>query len=172
MPLYIRDETANALVLTIDNNGNMAFADGTPIDRLSLAGYGIIDSEGYIVHGLGSGTAAPASGSVTCHLNSDVYVATIGGRAPVAQQDTTASAKMYSLEYSLPPSDPNYQDSGFISETDLQAPNVDLLADINAFGGFFLRNMNQVNDSAILDPSSQYYRSDLANGISCTYRWL
>jgi prepilin-type processing-associated H-X9-DG protein len=36
MPLYIRDETANALVLTIDNNGNMAFADGNPIDRLTL----------------------------------------------------------------------------------------------------------------------------------------
>ena len=35
MSIIIKDEIANAVVLTIDSNGNMAFGDGTPISRLT-----------------------------------------------------------------------------------------------------------------------------------------
>jgi hypothetical protein len=93
MPIYIKDETANALVLTIDNNGNMAFADGTPINMLTLGGYGIIDSEGYIVHGLGNATAVPQTGSVSVPLNSSVQIDTIAGVIPIVQIDTHAPAQ-------------------------------------------------------------------------------
>ncbi len=31
MPLYIKDETAGVLLLTIDNNGLICFGDGTPV---------------------------------------------------------------------------------------------------------------------------------------------
>jgi hypothetical protein len=41
MPIIIRDETANLLLLTIDNTGQMYFGDGTPISMLTLAGYGM-----------------------------------------------------------------------------------------------------------------------------------
>ena len=44
MSIIIRDETANALVLTIDNSGNMYFGDGTPISAVTIAGQEIIDS--------------------------------------------------------------------------------------------------------------------------------
>lgn len=98
MPIYIKDETANALVLTIDNNGNMAFADGTPINMLTLGGYGIIDSEGYIVHGLGSGTALPQSGSLTVGYGQSATITTIAGKVPIVQLDTVAPANSYTVD--------------------------------------------------------------------------
>jgi hypothetical protein len=66
MSLFIKDETANATVLTIDNSGNIAFGDGTPVDLLSVAGYGIIDSDGQIVHGLTSCSVTAAYDRRNC----------------------------------------------------------------------------------------------------------
>lgn len=97
MTIRIKDETANALVLTIDNNGNMAFADGTPINLLTLGGYGVIDSEGFIVHGLGSGTAVPQAGSVTVGYQQSATITTQAGKVPIVQLDTRAPANSYSV---------------------------------------------------------------------------
>jgi hypothetical protein len=95
MSILIRDETANATVLTIDNNGNMAFADGTPINMLTLNGYGIIDSDGYIVHGFGSNSVQPNYGQVTCGYGQSVDIATGISRMPTTVVDTTYPAKSY-----------------------------------------------------------------------------
>lgn len=98
MTIRIRDESANALVLTIDNNGNMAFADGTPIDRLSLGGYGIIDSNGHITHGLGGGSAIPQSGSLTVGYGQTATITTIAGKTPIVQLDTVCPANSYTVD--------------------------------------------------------------------------
>lgn len=92
MPIYIRDETANKLIMTIDNNGNLAFADGTPISRLTLGGYGIIDSNGNITHGLSTPSVTCVTGSSSVSYigsggTTSVGITTTSGYVPVVQLD-------------------------------------------------------------------------------------
>jgi hypothetical protein len=97
MSIIIRDETANAAVLIIDNNGNMAFGDGTPINLLTLNGAEIIDSNGYIVNGLSSCTPASAEGAVTLDPSQTAVIATLPGRTPTVQLDSRYPAHNYSM---------------------------------------------------------------------------
>jgi hypothetical protein len=165
MPIYIRDETANALVLTIDNNGNMAFADGTPINMLTLGGYGIIDSNGYIVHGLGSNSVTPASGSARVSVSSFATITTISGRTPTVQIDTSAPAIQHTLV-----SDPGNPDAPPThTETVIGGP-VHKVASYP--GAFRIGSMTTALDGRLLDPGSDYYDAELAQGIDVSYRWL
>lgn len=170
MPIVIKDETANMVVLTIDNNGNMAFGDGTPINMLTLSGYGIIDSEGYIVHGLGSSTVFPSSGYVNVPAdNGRVRIDTITGVIPTAVCDTTYPAYNYDLAYSLPPSDPDWPNSGYETQNSNNQPLHYPLPDV---GCFYIQNNNVVMNTALTDPNSQYYDAYLAGGQGCNYRWI
>lgn len=94
MSILVRDETANLALLTIDNNGNMTFGDGTPIDMATLGGYGIIDSSGQIIHGVGSPNLAFTFGSGTLGYSggggaSSASITTIPGVQPAVQVDST-----------------------------------------------------------------------------------
>jgi hypothetical protein len=88
MPLYIKDETAGVLLLTIDNNGLICFGDGTPVNQLSIHGIGVIDENGLIVNGrLGSEGMAPSSGTVTVAPGQSVLLNTLPGIIPTVQLD-------------------------------------------------------------------------------------
>jgi len=156
MPIFIKDETANALVLTIDNNGNMAFADGTPIDLLTLGGYGVIDSEGYIVHGLGSSTAVPASGSVTCGFGQSVNVTTLAGQVPIVQLDTVNPAHSYRVD---PAGGPHVDP---IDGSPLHTSTPD-------FGSFTINNHNVATEEFMANPTFARLPNQNAD---VTYRWM
>jgi hypothetical protein len=88
VPLYIKDETAGVLLLTIDNNGLICFGDGTPVNQLSVHGIGVIDENGLVVNGrLGSEGMAPSSGTVTVGPNQSVLLNTLPGIIPTVQLD-------------------------------------------------------------------------------------
>lgn len=163
MSIYVKDETANAIILTIDNNGNMAFGDGTPINRLTLDGYGIIDSDGYIVHGLISGSISPVSGSANCGINSTMTFTTIAGRTPTVQLDTII-ASSYFIEFS-DPSDP-----GSGSESVTQRNGVAQHIAFCHAGEFVVANQD-TGDGYVTDPGSQYYDGNLENA-PFNYRWI
>jgi hypothetical protein len=154
MPLYIRDETANALVLTIDNNGNMAFADGTPIDRLTLGGYGIIDSEGYIVHGLDSNSVTSAAGSLSLGYGQNASITTIPGRMPTVQLDTVAPARSYFVTGGTPHNTP------INSPLHVASPD---------YGSFEIFNMNQADEETMESP---VFSKGPNLSADVTYRWL
>lgn len=156
MPIFIKDETAGRLVLTIDNNGNMAFADGTPINMLTLGGYGIIDSEGYIVHGLGSSTAVPESGSVTCGFGQSVSVTTLAGQVPIVQLDTRVPANSYSVNPGGGPV------TTPIDNSTLHAATPD-------FGSFVIFNENQATEEFMANPTFARLPNQNAD---VTYRWM
>jgi hypothetical protein len=90
MPLYIRDETANRLCLTIDNTGLICFGDGTPVSQLSVNGTGVIDADGNIEDGrAGSGAVAPATGLVSVGPGQSIVINTQAGVRPTVQIDAT-----------------------------------------------------------------------------------
>jgi hypothetical protein len=159
--IRIKDETANALVLTIDNSGNMAFADGTPINMLTLGGYGIIDSDGYIVHGLGFGTAVPQSGTVFVPFNSSASITTIAGRTPVVQIDTSAPAlyTRYVIDVGT---------VGYEVQDAHQGPQ----ASAAPYAGGFTVHNNNGADATLTDPSSENYDSTLSQPMAVPYRWM
>jgi hypothetical protein len=164
MPIIVKDETANMVVLTIDNNGNMAFGDGTPINMLTLNGYGIIDSEGYIVHGLGSSAVFPASGTVNCGIGQIVRIDTTSGVVPIAVVDTSYPAAHYWIDF-CDPSDPTQGGTESVVNIDETLhslkPNV---------GSFDIWNNNQ-GDGYVNDPNGAYYDSSLASA-PVGYRWV
>lgn len=159
--IYIKDETANIVVLTIDNNGNMAFGDGTPISLLTINNYGIIDSGGYIVHGLGSCSVNGLSGAVNVGVNQAVGISTVTGRVPTVQLDTLYPA--ISVQYV--PDD----GSGNIRNTQ-NLVGVPMHSKQPVFGGFVIRNQNSVS-SEFTDPSSIYYDSTFETQ-EVSYRWI
>ncbi len=165
MPIIIKDETAGAVVMTIDNNGNLAFGDGTPINMLTLNGYCIIDSLGYIVHGLGSSAVIPASGSVRVPTNQKVRVYGIPGITPVVVCDTSYPAASYQLLV-LPGSDPPQY---YVNQTVVDAP---VHAAEPFVGGFDLRSNTYAISPELITPGSEYYDSGLAEGSICNYRWI
>jgi hypothetical protein len=110
MSLVIKDETAGIVVLTIDNSGQMYFGDGTPINMVTLAGIGIIDDDGHIVHGFGSANISFTSGSGTLAalnnslgLPTSATITTLAGRQPTVQVD---SAFPHFQETNVPPLGP------------------------------------------------------------------
>jgi len=166
MPILIRDETANATVMTIDNNGNLAFADGTPINMLTVNGYGIIDSEGYIVHGLGSSAVLPNSGAVSVPTNNfNVMILTIQGSVPTAAVDTTYPAFNHSLV-----GDPGNPDAPLTRvDTPVPLPAHSIRP---FFGGFVIAPNGVALDTRLITPGSDYYDADLAAGAVVGYRWI
>ena len=165
MSIVIRDETAYLLILTIDNNGNAAFGDGTPVNLLTVGGRGIIDSNGHVVHGLNSCSAHPISGSVNVGINTTATITTISGRVPTVQVDTTQPAANYFMEFRNP-GDPT--SGGTESTTAIPGRTVH---NFNAVAGSFtIFNQNQ-GDGYVNDPNSQYHDSSL-DSAPCVYRWL
>lgn len=165
MSIIIKDETANAVVLTIDNNGNMAFGDGTPINRLTLDGYGIIDSNGYIIHGVTSSSVEAQAGSVNVGVHQQAQITTLAGRTPLVQLDTTYPAYDY-FEDLRDPNDPNA--GGTESVLPLYGTAVHTCAP--QVGSFTIFNNNEA-DQYVGDPDSVYYDGNLAYA-PCGYRWL
>src|ERR1700722_14797945 len=102
MSLFISDVTAGELVLTIDDSGQMAFGNGTPINMVTLDGFGIIDDGGKLVHGAGTQTGNPASGSGNCGIHQQVTITTISGRIPNVQIDTEYPAQSYFIDFRNP----------------------------------------------------------------------
>ena len=167
MPILIRDETANATVLTIDNNGNLAFADGTPINMLTLAGYGIIDSEGYIVHGFGSNAVLPNAGVVSVPTNNfNVTIPTVPGVVPTATVDASYPAVNHSLV-----GDPGNPDAPL---TRVDTPVMTIAShSVRPFpGGFVVAPNGVALDTRLIEPGSDYYDADLAAGVVVGYRWI
>jgi hypothetical protein len=90
MPLYVKDETAGVMLLTIDNSGLICFGDGTPVNQLSIHGIGVIDENGFIQNGrLGSEGMAPSSGTVAVGPNQSVVLSTLPGVHPTVQLDAS-----------------------------------------------------------------------------------
>ncbi|WP_213805767.1 hypothetical protein [Granulicella sp. dw_53] len=167
--IVIRDETAGFVVLTIDNNGNIAFGDGTPVTALSLASNGIIDSNGHIIHGVGSCSMNAPSGSVNCGVNQSVTVATQGGRIPTVQLDTSYPAQWIQIAYQLPGSDPDWPNSGY--ENSLGGRNGIPVHTANPDVGSFTAYNQNVIDAAFTNPGSQYYDPQWNTAVF-SYRWL
>jgi hypothetical protein len=164
MPILIRDETANLAILTIDNSGQMTFGDGTPINMLTLAGYGIIDSNGHIVHGAGTTTVAPASGSGNCGINQTVTITTISGRIPNIQIDTNFPSGVWS--YTTP--DPS---SGIVGGESVSFTTFGLVHScIPTVGSFAILNNNSA-PTTLTDPASPNYDGSLALA-AFAYRWI
>jgi hypothetical protein len=165
MSIVIKDETANAVVLTIDNSGNMYFGDGTPISKLTIAGLGIIDSNGQIVHGLNSCSPNGPSGLVNVGIGKTATITTLAGRIPMVQLDTQQPANNYFMEFRIP-GDPT--SGGTESSTPLPGRAVHNYA--AAAGSFTISNQNS-GDGFVNDPSSPYHDANL-DTASCGYRWL
>jgi hypothetical protein len=94
MSVTVTDVTAGLLVLTINNSGQMYFGDGTPINMLTLDGYGIIDNNGHIIHGVGSPALAFTSGSGTLGyvgsgVSNSATITTQAGKQPTLQVDSS-----------------------------------------------------------------------------------
>ncbi len=167
MPINVRDETAGVLILTIDNNGQMAFGNGTPIDMLTINGYGIIDSNGHIIQGLGSSAAVPASGMTNAIPGQIVTINTIAGRQPNVQVDTrTATSYFIDLR---DPSDPTQ--GGTESVTGLNLPQ----CIGEPFVGGFILFSNDEYDQFVSDPSGDYYDASIfapSSQNTVIYRWI
>ena len=148
--------TANAVVLTIDNNGLMAFGDGTPISMLTLSGFGIIDSEGFIVHGLGNTAVIPANGFLTVGFGQTATVLTVPGRMPMATVDPIAPANSYSVS---PTNSPLIVPIG---NSQLQAFTPD-------FGSFVVFNENQATPDFMANP---VFARLANNNADCGYRYI
>jgi hypothetical protein len=165
MAIIIKDDTANSVVLTIDNNGNLAFADGTPISALTLAGYGVIDSDGYIVHGFGSSAVIPASGCVHIPTNQGVTINTVPGITPLAVVDTTPGYTVYDTAQ-----DPGNPDSPWYvtSYSGLGANH-----SVQPYVGNFLIWCNTIAvDTRLITPGSDVYDPNIAAGTDVGYRWI
>ena len=155
MSLIIKDETANAVVLTIDNLGNMTFGDGTPINLLTIAGYGIIDDNGFIIHGLQSCSVNAPSGVVNVGFGETATITTIAGRIPTVALDTQYPALSYTLgEIGQLLSDPIL---GQVVHTCSAG-----------VGQFAISNKNQATEDAQRDVNNA---TILAVG-PCGYRWI
>jgi hypothetical protein len=90
MPLFIRDETANTLLLTIDDNGLIAFGSGTPVNQITVNGTAVIDADGNITNQrAGSSAIAAGSGLVSVAPGQTAIVNTIDGVVPTVQLDAT-----------------------------------------------------------------------------------
>ncbi len=166
MSILIRDETANLAVLTIDNAGNMYFGDGTPISAVTIAGEEIIDSNGKIVHGVGSCTVAGVTGSVDCPITQTADVDTVSGRIPSVQLNTYYPAESYNVVLN-DPTDPSQ--GGRVQVTSLWG-EPGHFGRVNS--GFFEIGNAGFADSQVLDPSQpMYYDPSLLSDV-CSYSWI
>jgi hypothetical protein len=165
MSIIIRDETANAAVLTIDNNGNMTFGDGTPIAAVTIAGQEIIDGNGFIVHGLGSCSVNGVSGSVNVGIRHVATIpTTLAGRLPTVQLDTQYPAMSYSLDFDTSTDPP----TGIESSSPVYGQVVHTLLSAQP-GSFSIVNNNHA--SLLLTQPGQYHDSSL-DTAECGYRWI
>jgi hypothetical protein len=165
MSILIRDETANATVLTIDNSGNMYFGDGTPISAVTIAGQEIIDSNGKIVHGMGSCTVTGVNGSIDCPITHTADVSTVSGRIPSVQLNTHYPALSYNVIYTDPS---NPSSGGSVVVTSLYGEP----AHYGRPGsGFFEIGNAGFYDTLVGDSSSIYYDPTVLHDV-CSYQWI
>jgi hypothetical protein len=164
MSLVITDETAGAVVLTIDNNGNMAFGNGTPVSPLTIGPNAVIDSDGYIMYGLSSCAISGTQGSVSCPTQTAVAVNTLAGRIPAVQIYTSIPAMTWNLD------DPSGNPDDLV-ETGNVIPGRAVHSCQPSLAAFTVTN-NSLADSRLVDPSSPYYDSNLTSGGDCGYRWI
>jgi hypothetical protein len=147
----------------------MAFGDGTPISLLSIAGQGIIDSDGHIVHGLRSCSVSQVQGSVTVPGNSSAAITTLSGRTPLVQLETSYPAFNFGFDptgndeegriIGNPTADPNYSNpvmsSGPISSQ------------------FFVNNNNSGSGTGGIDRSTGLFFDPVtAATTTCNYGWI
>jgi hypothetical protein len=165
MSILIRDETANATVLTIDNSGNMYFGDGTPISAVTIAGQEIIDSNGKIVHGMGSCTVTGVTGSIDCPITQTADVDTITGRIPSVQLNTHYPAQSYNVVYN-DPTDPTQGGKTQVTGINGQPAHIG-----RPGSGFFEISNRGFYDTQVADPSSIYYDPSALTDV-CSYQWI
>lgn len=166
MPILIRDETANAYVLQIDNAGNFYFGDGTPISKVTIAGQEIIDNNGFIVHGLYPCSVNGISGSVNCPDTTTVSVTTLLIRQPTVQVDSDYPAIYYQYQLN-DPTDPSLGGrEQLVSLNGLQ------VHDVKPFVGYFQIHNNNFYDGQIADPSSDAYDPSVGGFYGVLYRWI
>jgi hypothetical protein len=103
MSIIIKDETANAVILTVDDNGDTSFGDGTPINRLTLDGYGVIDDDGHVVHGCTSSTVAVTSGSLIVPLGQQAEVDTLPADCPPSNLTPPSDAALVCATWGTEP---------------------------------------------------------------------
>lgn len=90
MGLKISDVGAGNVLLTIDDNGLICLGSGTPVDKLSINGIGVVNSSGNITNMRAPGTSmAPTSGTVSVNPGGSVTVTAIAGVAPTVQIDAS-----------------------------------------------------------------------------------
>lgn len=166
MSMIVKDETAGIIVFTIDNNGQLAFGDGTPINMLTLNGVGIIDSNGHITHGANSNTANPASGSGVMGIEQQISITTIAGRQPNVQLDTSYPSNSYFIVF-RDPNDPTQGGSESVEPVWQRTQ-----CGVSPFAGGFLVYSNDFGDQYVTDPTSEYYDGSLTNNAIYTYRWI
>jgi hypothetical protein len=152
--IQVRDETAATLLITIDNNGNMAFGNGTPINRLTLDGYGLIDDQGNITYGVVSGSFGEVAGSANAGIFQATTILTQSGRIPTVQINTTYPAHQYywdgTMERTLPINQPEHIVEAGMSQ-------------------FFVQNRNSTD--ANVGPSGPHEDPTLATA-PFIYRWI
>jgi hypothetical protein len=165
MPILVRDETANVPILTINNDGTMCFGDGTPINMLTLAGFGIIDSNGHVTHGLGSSAGVPVQGAMNLGIRQTAVITTIAGRIPNVQLDTEYPATSTFMDFRTP-GDPT--SGGTQSVQGLNSFCVHAAAPFP--GGIGLVNNNQ-GDQYVTDSTGPFYDAGL-NTAELVYRWI
>jgi hypothetical protein len=165
MPIVVRDETANVAILTINNDGTMCFGDGTPINMLTLQGFGIIDSNGHVTHGLGTTAGVPVTGAGNCGIHQSLVINTISGRIPNIQIDTQYPANNYFIDFRTP-GDPT--SGGTESVTPQPAFTVHMAGPFA--GGFGLANENN-GDGFVDNPGSSFYDANL-NTAPFAYAWI
>ncbi len=177
MSIIVKDETAGVIILTIDNAGNMCFGDGTPINRLTLDGYGLIDNNGFIIHGGTSATVSAVTGAVNMSptlsgttINTPfVTISTLSGRTPMVQLDGQYPRYWLQKGLSGSPSDPD----SFPVENFTFFNNSACMLAVPFSGGFFLENANTYFDGSdvFINPSSDYFDITLTEQV-VGYRWL
>jgi len=88
--LFIKDETANTLLITLDNNGQIAWGNGAPVNQFTINGTGVIDADGNITNQrVGSSAIAPNVGIVSVAPGQSVNVVTTTGVIPTVSIDAT-----------------------------------------------------------------------------------
>ncbi|HXS13844.1 MAG TPA: hypothetical protein VN734_14165 [Acidobacteriaceae bacterium] len=160
--IVVKDETAGVVILTIDSNGNIAFGDGTPVNRLTLDGYGIIDDNGHIIHGATSSTVTPTEGTVNVPFQQQATITTLAGRTPLVQIAT----KVPTQHYYVQPGEQNPDGSGpdTPEESTSFSPVHSCTPDV---GLFEITNNTTATDDFVAE-----FGHVIPSFSPCGYRWL
>ncbi|WP_433963675.1 hypothetical protein [Tunturiibacter gelidiferens] len=170
MSIIVKDETAGLLVFTIDNAGNMTFGDGTPITAGTLGGIGIIDSNGHILHGVGSAAINFASGSGSLSYQGNqvgaattVTIPTQAGRQPTVQVDSFFPTNIVIMQTGTP------ENPGGPETIQSFVPSMSVTALRN--GSFDITSGTQVSSNT--NSTAQEEDAQVSSlWLNYSYRWL